>query len=103
MIANGRLLDVLRSFKYELSGFNSDSGVRTLQLIEAIYAFAARVTLSLCAVLAAWWVVFRLQLPFAQEYAQWEVPFLGLWFISLVSFVMAGAGARARHSKSRTR
>lgn len=89
MVANGRLLETLRGLGYDLSGFASDSGSRTLQAIENVYAYAATATTVLSAVLAAWWVAFTLGFEIVANYDEWRWPFLWLWIISIGGFVFA--------------
>lgn len=86
MLANGRLLEVLDGSGYRLSGFASETGIKTLRKIEAIFACAARATLALCACFATWWVVYRAGL-LRHQYHDWIVMFLILWGLAFIGFV----------------
>ena len=89
LLANGRLLDVLRDLGHDLSGFASDSAAATLAAIESIYAYAARATLVLSGILATWWIAFGFGLGAVSNYTMWRFPFTWLWAIAFFAFVFA--------------
>lgn len=89
IIANGRLLDVLRKLDNDLSGFASDSGAAALRGLENIYAFATRASLAMCGFLGLWSLAFLFRVGAVAGYADWRRAFLLLWVISLIAFVFA--------------
>jgi hypothetical protein len=87
LVAEGQLLNVLRHFGNDLSGFASDSGAQTLRRIESIYAFLLRTCVTLCATFGLWTIAFGFKLPVTQDYQEWHSPFLIFWVISFMIFI----------------
>lgn len=87
--ANGNLFQILADRGHELRGGGSLVAEAIVPLRQ-LYSIAVIAGLFLCCFFNVWWAAWAFHLPVAENYVQWQYPFLGMAGVSVVALLVVG-------------